>query len=525
MNFKSLSNIFLAIALGLVIALTIQTILKWTMPQYFDTSKKTSMPTEIKSGQAFTAPLQQEIMRPIQTTIKFAPYSEAKPTITEIKTSYGSLFFSNILGTLEKFNFKKGFENQERILSPINPLEKIQSNNFAIALDDQTPYVYNLIEKKETNDTIQVIYKAEGQTAIITKQFNINKNLPKIDLSLNITPVKTDAPVQARIFVQAPFIKELDQDHQLMGIMFDDRQRLQKENLSKTESKFWFAPTFFGAEDRFFLNVLIGDKEGFSRRAYFSGLEKKDSNNISYFILESSKIEKPTTWDLSFYCGPKDSKIMSKIDPRLEKTLDYGWLSPLIKGLLYLLDLIYNIVKNYGWAILLLTLLIRLLLIPLTFKGHKAMEKQKEFQRKMQYLEQKYKDDKETLMKERTELTKKYGMSNMMGCLPQLLQLPILFALNRLLSSSIELYQAPFIFWIHDLSAKDPYYVFPILSGLGLLLQVTSDTDAKRSMMTFLMAGLLVVVTANLSAGLTLYLCANTWLSIAQTYAQKKLKL
>jgi YidC/Oxa1 family membrane protein insertase len=216
---------------------------------------------------------------------------------------------------------------------------------------------------------------------------------------------------------------------------------------------------------------------------------------------------------------------MDEVDPRLSSSLDYGWLSPLVKILLAMLKFLYGYLNNYGWAIVVLTLIIRLLMLPLTLKGAKAMEKQKEFQRKMQYVEQKYKHDTEALNRERMELTSKYGVSNMLGCLPQLAQLPILLGLNRLLSTSVELYQAPFMGWITDLSARDPYYILPLLAGAGLLIQVVADSDARRGITMLLFAALLVAVTAHLSAGLTLYLCANTWFAIGQTYLQKAFKI
>jgi YidC/Oxa1 family membrane protein insertase len=147
------------------------------------------------------------------------------------------------------------------------------------------------------------------------------------------------------------------------------------------------------------------------------------------------------------------------------------------------------------------------------------MKDRLEFQKKLAYLRQRYKNDPEALQREQAELLKTQGFAGMGGCLPMLMQIPFFFGLSRLLSGSIELYQAP-MGWIPNLAARDPYYILPIIVCVALLIQASSgdsSMDAKQRLTSFAMAFFLGAVTVNLSAGLALYMCVNTVLSVLQT--------
>lgn len=492
--------------------------------QYFIGNKDGTKPEgQPRPGQSFVAPTQQEMTKPLQTSFAFEQLSgRQEAALTSVPTAYGAAHFSARGAVLEELSFKRSLSGKEQVLMPISS-ESERKPAFIVALDGKVPADYALLSQEEIPEGIRLKYQAQADQAVITKVFIVHRTLPRIDLELTLEP-RHQGEVQARLFVPAPWIAAADKDYVSMGLVYTDRQRLQKQPLNKLGNQFWFEPALFGAEDRYFINALIADTEGFTRRAYYTGTTTAEQFS---FILEGPTVKEAKTWNLSFYSGPKDAHSMDAVDKRLNAALDYGWLSPLVKFLLGILKFIYGYVQNYGWAIILLTLLIRLVMLPITLRGASAkmQEKQKEFQRKMQYIEQKHKNDPEALNRERLELTRKYGVSNVMGCLPQLIQIPILLGLNRLLSTSVELYQAPFIGWITDLSARDPYYVLPVLAGLGLLVQVTVDTDIRKGITMLLFAALLVAITAHLSAGLTLYLCANAWLSLAQTYFQKAFKI
>jgi YidC/Oxa1 family membrane protein insertase len=519
MNSKGILNILMTIALTVLVYLSFSALLRWVAPQWF--KHETTELAAPKAGQQFVVAAQQEVQKPLNKTFVFAPHADFKPMVTSVATDYGTLAFSTAAGSLEKIDFKPLYKGSPAMTPYVGSAER-NRYGFLVALNEQTPFAYTLTEQKDTKEAVALTYKADAPSAIILKTFTVSKVSPRIDMQLTVEP-KGTAPVAARLFLPAPYMAaDGEQNSYMNGILLNDREKIEKESMDKLVDKAYFTPSFFGAEDRYFAHVMIKDQNNFASRGYFAGCK---ADNFA-MILEGAAVTKSTTWTMSFYCGPKDATFMKPVDPRLENILDYGWFSWLVKLLLLLLKWIVGLVKNYGLAILLLTLLIKIVMLPMTMKGQKALEQQKEYQRKLQYVEAKYKDDQEALNKERMELAKKYGVGNLMGCLPQLIQLPILFALNSLLRVSIELYQAPFFGWITDLSARDPYYILPLVAGVGFVIQFSMDSaDIKRGFSMLLFAGLLVAVTSQLPAGLSLYLCANTWLSIGQTYVQRKFKL
>jgi YidC/Oxa1 family membrane protein insertase len=295
--------------------------------------------------------------------------------------------------------------------------------------------------------------------------------------------------------------------------------KIQYDKLNLKEG--WWSPAIFGAENRYFVHALIEDDSNFVERAYFT--TTPDKKIIS--ILEGPEVTTKTGWTLSFYFGPKDTQAMGPVDERLEQTLDYsGLLAPLSKLLLKLLNMINEYVKNYGLAIIILTVLMRLFMLPFTLRGERNMRKSGDVQKKMQYLQQKYKNDPERLRIEQAELIKKYGMPQLTGCLPLLIQFPMFIALNRVLSNSIELYQAPFIGWITDLSVPDPYYILPALIGISMFVNALTMDPKQRSMM--MVASLVIgVFSMNFASGLLIYISVSTLLGILQSSLQKKIKV
>jgi len=162
-------------------------------------------------------------------------------------------------------------------------------------------------------------------------------------------------------------------------------------------------------------------------------------------------------------------------------------------------------------------------MLPFSIKAEKGMKQRLEFQKKLEYLQSKYKHDKAALARERAELIRKNGMPGLGGCLPLLLQVPIFFALSNLLRSSIELYRAPFMFWIKDLSAPDPYYVLPAFMSLAMLGQAFT-VDPKQRFMMVIMALIFGPLFATFPAGLALYIAASIGLGVIQSFIIKRFK-
>jgi YidC/Oxa1 family membrane protein insertase len=224
---------------------------------------------------------------------------------------------------------------------------------------------------------------------------------------------------------------------------------------------------------------------------------------------------------IKVYIGPKKGIILQKIGVHLEDAIEYGWFGVIARPLVKMLHFFNLYVHNYGIAIIILTILIKLVFYPLSQKSYKSMGKMKEVQPKLAKIKEKYKDDKARLNKEMMDLYRTNKVNPFGGCLPIVVQIPVFFALYRALMVAIELRHAPFFGWILDLSAKDPYYVTPLIMGATMFLQqkmTPSTGDAMQAKMMLFMPIIFTFMFLNFPAGLVLYWLVNNLLSIGQQY-------
>jgi len=245
--------------------------------------------------------------------------------------------------------------------------------------------------------------------------------------------------------------------------------------------------------------------------------------------LDSTFVSPPLTlqpaeyrqFDYLLFFGPKDQELLKAADHQLERAVYFGWFDMLAKPLLYVLVFFYGFLKNYGLAIILLTIIIKLLFWPLTHKSYASMKAMQKLQPEMQKLREKFKSDKERLNKELMELYKKHSVNPLGGCLPMLVQIPVFFALYKVLLDSIALRQAPFMLWLTDLSAKDPYYITPLLMGASMFVQqkmTPTTADPMQAKIFMFMPVVFTFLFLNFPSGLVIYWLVNNLLTIAQQY-------
>jgi YidC/Oxa1 family membrane protein insertase len=224
--------------------------------------------------------------------------------------------------------------------------------------------------------------------------------------------------------------------------------------------------------------------------------------------------------DLDGFIGPKISEYMKKRSLYLPDTLDRGWFDALAEPLLLAIKGFESVLKNYGLAIILLTVLLKVLFYPLTKKAAESAHKMKKFNPEMQRIRERYKDDPRTQQQEVMRFMAAHKLNPMQGCLPILPQIPVFLAFYRVLSSAIELRHAPFFGWIQDLSVADPYFVTPLLLGAGMFLQQKltpmAGMDKTQEKVMLAMPIVFTVMMLTLPAGMVLYMLANTVMSIAQ---------
>lgn len=234
------------------------------------------------------------------------------------------------------------------------------------------------------------------------------------------------------------------------------------------------------------------------------------------------------TSQAKLYLGPESLDRLKAVAPHLDLTVDYGILWFISMALFWLLKHIYQVVGNWGWSIVIVTVLIKLAFYHLSAKSYRSMAAMRNLQPRLNALKERYADDRQKLTQATMELYKAEKVNPLGGCLPILVQIPVFIALYWMLLESVELRQAPFILWIHDLSTKDPYYILPILMGITMFVQQRLNPPPPDPTQAKVMQFLPILFTAlflNFPAGLVLYWVVNNTLSILQQwYIMRKME-
>ncbi len=292
--------------------------------------------------------------------------------------------------------------------------------------------------------------------------------------------------------------------------------------------------------DNYFMTALIPEKQKgpWDVRITLLNEEKLTESSLSSRVTGSVQGDRVRLCNMKLYIGPKEIDRLKKVGHNLSKAINFGWFDPIAKPLLYLLNFLYKYVPNYGVCIIILTVLIKVLFWPLAHKSAQSMKTMQKLQPKLQKLKEKYGDDKERLNKELMQLYRTYKVNPMSGCLPMLLQIPVFFALYKVLLQAIELRHAPFMLWINDLSAPDrlmiPGVHIPMVGGLPVLtilmgasmylqqkMSPSSLDPTQAKMMQFLPI-IFTFMFINFPSGLVLYWLVNNILSIVQQYYVNK---
>ena len=280
----------------------------------------------------------------------------------------------------------------------------------------------------------------------------------------------------------------------------------------KAEADAVFTNVIFASSfDRYYASVLYNLKKGLNVT-----VSPGKNNDPLIFIKGDSDFQ------LQGYIGPKEYRVLKSLSPKLTDVIEYGWFSFLSKPFFAVIVWIHGFVGNWGWAIILFTMLVKLILFPLSYKGMMSMQKLKDLAPKMKELKEKYGKDPQKMNAKTMEMYKKHGANPMGGCLPMLLQIPVFFALYRVLLNADELQGAPWILWIQDLSRMDPYYVLPVLMGASMYFQQkitpSNITDPLQAKIFKFFPLIMTVFFVTFPSGLVLYWLTNNILSIAQQY-------
>lgn len=289
---------------------------------------------------------------------------------------------------------------------------------------------------------------------------------------------------------------------------------------------------FIGFDKHYFLKVLVPESEKISYKLLRSNVLKGHSCTLSnWMYLEQGNISPGSSINMTFksWFGPKVADLIEAYDSRLSETQDLGIFSVISKPLFIIMKHIESALGNWGLAIILLTLLIKLIFYPLTKQAAVAQNRMKKLQPEMNKIKEKFKEDPRRQQQEIMRFMQTNKVNPAKGCLPILPQIPVFIAFYRLLSTSIELRQAPFYGWISDLSVADPYYITPVFLGLTMFVQQklmpTTGLDKSQERIMMMLPIVFSIMMLTLPAGMVLYMLTNTVVSIAQQqWLNKRLK-
>ncbi|CAA6814514.1 MAG: Inner membrane protein translocase component YidC, long form [uncultured Sulfurovum sp.] len=405
---------------------------------------------------------------------------------------------------------KYNYQGQKlELLNPnwVKPLEIRFSDATLNSEALKTPYTTSTSSLNLSAGSAKVTLTQKLSSTTVTKEITFYKD-GHYDININLsTPQayfimpgrRPDADHTIYLVNQGAMLKKTNAEIHIIEDG-DADERLNGVNVD-------FASSF----DRYFASILYN----FDKPLKVFTQVTKDENALVFIQGEQS-------FSLHGYLGPKESVVLKNIDPKLVDAIEYGVITFFAKPLFQLLEWFHDLVGNWGWAIVLVTLLIKLILFPLSYKGMMSMQKLKDLSPQMKEIKTKYGKDPQKMNMKMMEMYKKEGANPMGGCLPMLMQIPIFFAIYRVLLNAVELQGAEWALWITDLSIKDPYFVLPILMGASMWYQQkltpNTMTDPLQQKIFQWLPVVMTIFFLTFPAGLVLYWLVNNLFTIAQQF-------
>ena len=301
-------------------------------------------------------------------------------------------------------------------------------------------------------------------------------------------------------------------------------QSVQRINATALQPPTYEGPTHFaGVEDHYF--VMAAVPRGAAARVEYGAVQGTGRTLIGFTVRPKAEGTPSSTVTVPFYIGPKEIDRLVEVDPPLMNAIDFGMFGWLVRPLLRSLKWINQFVHNYGWSIIILTVIINVIIFPLRHKSMVSMRRMQTLQPQVKAIQERYKNlkftdpDRQKMNSEMMALYKQHGVNPASGCVPMLLTLPILFAFYAMLAVAIELRGAPFGGWIHDLAAKDPLYITPIIMGGTMFWQqrmMPTTADPVQQRVFLFLPLIFTVMFLQMPSGLVLYWTASNLLAIAQ---------
>ena len=473
----------------------------------------------------------------VETLLYKAVFSNVGPTIKSFK-------LKNYQATADPDSPLVELVNMEKGLKPFFKLDFNQGPNTGNRDDVYHVKEDRLILNPESSPRDLVFSTTTSTGVTITQTFRIYPDKYPIDILVNLTNRSSqdiEGNLNATLRNYPPEDKKSYYSFIGLALFLNDQleeiavKKFKKEDKNISGRIGWMA-----YENDYFMSALIPDEK---KRASVHGRFLTPGLLEAVYVspLTILPAQQGLSTPFTLYLGPRDLTYLKPLGRKLESAINFGWTDIIAKPLLHALRFFNNYVKNYGVAIIILTILIKILFWPLTHKSYKSMKEMQKLQPLMAKIREKYKNNKEQMNKELMGLYKTYKVNPMGGCLPMLIQMPVFFALFRLLGSSIELRHAPFFLWINDLSAPDRLFHFPfsipfmsppygipiltLLMGASMFIQqkmTPTPGDPSQAKIMMFLPIIFTFLFINFPSGLVLYWLTNNILSIGQQYRIKK---
>jgi len=519
--------------------------------------------------------VQNQKSDPVQTTNPNVSEYKAEQTVVPqpaklLKKDYRTISVSTPLYNVaisEHGAAVMSFElkNYKEVNDPNSPLkqlvpEQLAAGTLFIDLEEQSiPGLKDAVYTAKTDTKVTSVFEGEktieftfvtDHGIVVKKIFTFNADSYMIDCDI-VFQNGSSVPLNDSLVISTPghFNKDTQKRSRFAFegpmVLIDDEYTAIKPKDIEEKNSFQGKIDWSGYTERYFMTTVMPKRED-AGKTLDTELKLAYVNDLitCNFIQKMDRLDpgKQMDYAFTFYMGPKSHKVLSKYNNSLKDTINFGFFNVIAKPLLIAMNKIHDFIPNYGIAIILLTIFIKLIFWPLGTKSYKSMNAMKKVQPLMMEIREKYKDDKQRMNQEVMGLYKTYKVNPAGGCLPMLVQMPIFFALYRMLYQAIELRHAPFFGWITDLSAPDRLFHFdfaipmmqaphgiPMLTlfmGASFLLQqkmTPTAGDPMQAKMMMLMPIFMTVLFINFPAGLVLYMFVNNIISMGQQYyIQKK---
>ncbi len=456
-----------------------------------------------------------------ETETLFVPSEAEAPggRLVTVETPLYSAVFSSKGATVKGWRLKKYLDDEGAEVTLLRP-GAMPALAMGIGVDGKI--VFSSMDFKILQGGESIILENPGQRASLTFLYRSDNLLIKRTFQFQADDYRVDMIEE----VQGPssYWVTLGSGFGISGaegyrahtgpVILDDTDRVElKPDKLKKPRVFGERLRWIAQEDKYFFASVVPIEKALGARAW------QAENGEVLVALNLPEGENK----LLLYAGPKEHDRLKGFGVGLEHIIDFGFFSILARPLFWIMKQSYKVLGNYGLSIIFLTLLIRIPFIPLINKGQRSMKKLQALQPQLNEIKKKYKNDSQRAQKEMMELYKKYKVNPMSGCLPILIQLPVFFALYKVLLIAIELRKAPFVLWIQDLSEKDPYYVLPIVMGITMYIQQKmtptqpQSSPQQQKLMNYLPV-IFTILFLNFPSGLVLYWLVSNILSIIQQY-------